>query len=186
MLPRQERRREWVRKLKRKAYGQQILPHNGHAALAGAASDRLPVLEGVESAAGTNGKSLRRRRPAQWLDVAGNSGHLFPGAADFPAGNFYLGAYPRPQAGCPGLVAARDVLCRRRRASERQLGSAEVQPLRPSAEHPARTGGRVHRGLCGDRSCSRSETRPGIAPSNAVAELEEVHASLCGRCCLRL
>ena len=37
---------------------------------------------------------------------------IFSWVADFPAGNFYLGAYPGPQTGSSGLVAARDVLRR--------------------------------------------------------------------------
>ena len=44
-----------------------------------------------------------------------------------------------------------------------------------------------HRGLCGDRSCPRSETRPGIAASNRPQRnLEEVHASSLWALCLRL
>ena len=66
------------------------------------------------------------------------------------------------------------VLCKR------QFGSAGLQPLRPSAEYRARTGGRVPRGLCGDRELPSDAKRGPELPRHADRRrgTEEVHASL--------
>ena len=46
-------------------------------------------------------------------------------------------------------------------------GAAELQPSRPPAEHRARNGRRLRRGLCCDRGCSGQRKRGAELPRHA-------------------